>query len=96
MPQPYLNAISCGKKNTTIKQLERIAEALGMPPHCWSLYHRAEFLDILIEGVLTDGAAPDSGTIVVDGLGREEKQVGNFRTLFHSKTDEGIDTQFWR
>ena len=32
MPQPYLNAISCGKKNTTIKQLERIAEALGMPP----------------------------------------------------------------
>jgi len=28
----YLNAISCGKKNTTIKQLERIAEALGMPP----------------------------------------------------------------
>ena len=33
MPQPYLNAISCGKKNTTVRQLERIAEALGMTLH---------------------------------------------------------------
>ena len=29
----YLNAVSCGKKNITIKQLERIAEALGMTLH---------------------------------------------------------------
>jgi len=27
---PYLNAVSSGKKNVTIKQLERIADALGM------------------------------------------------------------------
>lgn len=33
MPQPYLNAISCGKKNATVRQLERIAEALGMTLH---------------------------------------------------------------
>jgi transcriptional regulator with XRE-family HTH domain len=29
----YLNALSCGKKNATINQLERIAEALGMTLH---------------------------------------------------------------
>ena len=29
----YLNAVSCGKKNVTITQLERIAEALGMTLH---------------------------------------------------------------
>lgn len=28
--RPYLNAVSCGKKNITLKQLERIADALGM------------------------------------------------------------------
>lgn len=27
---PYLNAIASGKKNVTINQLERIADALGM------------------------------------------------------------------
>ena len=27
---PYLNAVSSGKKNVIIKQLERIADALGM------------------------------------------------------------------
>lgn len=31
--KPYLNAVSSGKKNVTIKQLERIAEALGMTLH---------------------------------------------------------------
>ena len=31
--KPYLNAISSGKKNVTITQLERIAEALGMTLH---------------------------------------------------------------
>ena len=31
--RPYLNALSAGKKNATIKQLERIAEALGMTLH---------------------------------------------------------------
>ena len=31
--RPYLNAISCGKKNVTVSQLERIAEALGMTLH---------------------------------------------------------------
>ena len=31
--RPYLNALSAGKKNATIKQLERIAEALGMSLH---------------------------------------------------------------
>lgn len=30
---PYLNAIASGKKNVTIKQLERIADALGMTLH---------------------------------------------------------------
>jgi len=29
----YLNAVSLGKKNITILQLERIAEALGMTLH---------------------------------------------------------------
>ena len=33
MKRPYLNAIACGKKNATIKQLERIAEGLGMTLH---------------------------------------------------------------
>ena len=33
MKRPYLNAISCGRKNVTISQLERIAEALGMTLH---------------------------------------------------------------
>ncbi len=33
MKRPYLNAISCGRKNGTIKQLERIAESLGMTLH---------------------------------------------------------------
>ena len=31
--RPYLNAISCGRKNVTIEQLERIAEGLGMTLH---------------------------------------------------------------
>lgn len=31
--RPYLNAISCGRKNVTIEQLERIAEALGTTLH---------------------------------------------------------------
>ena len=31
--RPYLNAISCGKKNVTIAQLERIADALGATLH---------------------------------------------------------------
>ena len=31
--RPYLNALSSGKKNVTITQLERIAEALGMTLH---------------------------------------------------------------
>ena len=31
--QQYLNAISCGRKNATLEQLERIAEALGMTLH---------------------------------------------------------------
>ena len=31
--RPYLNALSAGKKNATIKQLERIAEVLGMTLH---------------------------------------------------------------
>lgn len=29
----YLNAIACGKKNVSIKKLERIAEELGMTLH---------------------------------------------------------------
>ena len=33
MKRPYLNAISCGRKNVTIEQLERIAEGLGMTLH---------------------------------------------------------------
>jgi hypothetical protein len=33
MKRPYLNAISCGRKNVTIEQLERIAEGLGMALH---------------------------------------------------------------
>ena len=33
MKRPYLNAISCGRKNVSIKQLERIAESLGMALH---------------------------------------------------------------
>ena len=33
MKRPYLNAISCGRKNVTIRQLERIAEGLGMTLH---------------------------------------------------------------
>jgi len=31
--RPYLNAVACGKKNVTLKQLERIADALGMTLH---------------------------------------------------------------
>ena len=31
--RPYLNALSSGKKNVTVMQLERIAEALGMTLH---------------------------------------------------------------
>ena len=31
--QQYLNAISCGKKNVTIKKLESIADALEMTLH---------------------------------------------------------------
>jgi transcriptional regulator with XRE-family HTH domain len=31
--RPYLNAVACGKKNITLTQLERIAEALGMSLH---------------------------------------------------------------
>lgn len=31
--QQYLNAISCGKKNVTMKKLESIAEALEMKLH---------------------------------------------------------------
>ena len=31
--RPYLNAVSRGKKNITLKQLERIAETLGMTLH---------------------------------------------------------------
>ena len=37
--RPYLNAISCGRKNVTIEQLERIAEGLGMTLHI-ILYNR--------------------------------------------------------
>ena len=33
MKRPYLNAIASGKKNVTLKQLERIAEGLGMTLH---------------------------------------------------------------
>ena len=33
MKRPYLNAISCGRKNVTIEQLERIAEGLWMTLH---------------------------------------------------------------
>ena len=33
MKRPYLNAISCGRKNVCIEQLERIAEGLGMTLH---------------------------------------------------------------
>ena len=33
MKRPYLNAISCGRKNVTLEQLERIAEGLGMTLH---------------------------------------------------------------
>ena len=29
----YLNKISCGRSNPTIKKLERIAESLGMTLH---------------------------------------------------------------
>jgi len=29
----YLNAVSCGRGNPTVEQLERIAEALGMTLH---------------------------------------------------------------
>jgi transcriptional regulator with XRE-family HTH domain len=31
--RPYINALSSGKKNATITQLERIAETLGMTLH---------------------------------------------------------------
>lgn len=31
--QQYLNAISCGRKNVTLKVLERIADGLGMTLH---------------------------------------------------------------
>ena len=33
LSSPYLNTLSSGKKNATITQLERIAEALGMTLH---------------------------------------------------------------
>lgn len=31
--QPYLNALAAGKKNVTVAQLERIADALGLTLH---------------------------------------------------------------
>ena len=31
--QPYLNALAAGKKNVTVAQLERIADALEMTLH---------------------------------------------------------------
>ena len=31
--QQYLNAVSCGKKNVTLRRLEEIASVLGMSLH---------------------------------------------------------------
>lgn len=31
--QPYLNAIASGRKNVSVAQLERIADALGLTLH---------------------------------------------------------------
>ena len=33
LSRPYVNAVSSGKKNVTVSQLERMAEALGMRLH---------------------------------------------------------------
>ncbi len=33
MDRGYMSAIENGKKNVTIKQLERLAKALGVPPN---------------------------------------------------------------
>lgn len=33
LSRPYVNAVACGKKNVTVSQLERMAQALGMRLH---------------------------------------------------------------